>query len=159
VLFYLDYRHRHQPLAETTQGSFSTWNLHVTGILHRVPHTIANKQAQGVVQTGSTHAYTHNENREQSKKSGERKLLRSCRAALDVFRSVDAHTHSCSIQYSTIQTCTHTHTHTHMHTHTQRGGRPDRRQEEALSDVHSSSSTAAPPRQQTPWGAAGTEGV
>ena len=36
-------------------------------------------------------AHTHDENREkkQSKKSGERKLLRSCRAALDIFRSVD----------------------------------------------------------------------
>ena len=35
--------------------------------------------------------HTHDENRkqEQSKKSGERKLLRSCRAALDVFRSAD----------------------------------------------------------------------
>ena len=38
-----------------------------------------------------THTHTHNENRkqEQSKKSIERKLLRSRRAALDVFRSVD----------------------------------------------------------------------
>ena len=34
--------------------------------------------------------HTHNENhkQEQSKKSGERKLLRSCRAALDAFRAV-----------------------------------------------------------------------
>ena len=38
----------------------------------------------------NTHTHSHDENRkqEQSKKSGERKLLRSCRAALDVFRSV-----------------------------------------------------------------------
>ena len=37
-----------------------------------------------------THTHTHDENhkQEQSKKSGERKLLRNCRAALDVFRSV-----------------------------------------------------------------------
>ena len=40
-----------------------------------------------------THTYTHmmrTGEQEQSKKSGERKLLRSCRAALDVFRSVDS---------------------------------------------------------------------
>ena len=38
-----------------------------------------------------THTHTHDENRkqEQSKKSGEGKILRSRRAALDVFRSVD----------------------------------------------------------------------
>ena len=37
-----------------------------------------------------THTHIHNENRkqEQSKKSGERKLLRNSRAVLDVFRSV-----------------------------------------------------------------------
>ena len=46
-------------------------------------HTHTHTQTQ-------THTHTHDENhkQEQSKKSGERKLRRSCRAALDVFRSV-----------------------------------------------------------------------
>ena len=58
---------------------------------------------------GHTHTHTHDENRkqEQSKKSGERKLLRSCRAALDVFRSGSKGGK--------------THIHTHTHTHDARG--------------------------------------
>ena len=54
------------------------------------PHPLHNAPNNNNPHT-HTHTHTHTENhkQEQSKKRGERKLLRSCRAAVDVFRSVD----------------------------------------------------------------------
>ena len=53
---------------------------------HARTHTYTHAHAR-MMQSNQfqAHTHTHNENRkkEQSKKSGERKLLRSCRAALD----------------------------------------------------------------------------
>ena len=85
-----------------------------------------------------THTYTHtrvrardkNRKQEQSKKSGERKLLRNSRAVLDVFRSVGREIANAVVNsgFSAAQrvlelspnpllSSANTHTHTHTHTH------------------------------------------
>ena len=81
-------------------------------------HTLRTaKQEQSNENHTHTHTHTHTRweprKQEQSKKSGWRQLLRKCRAALDVLRSVEV---GWSAAMKRIMQCTpsnHTHTHTH----------------------------------------------
>ena len=70
-------------------------------------HTHTCTHAQHIHTHARTCTHTHDENREQeqSNKSDERKLLKSCRAALDVFQSIDRERQSAVLDsgFSVIQ--------------------------------------------------------
>ena len=109
---------------------------------HTHSHTHSHTQPHTATHT-ATHSHTRVGNRgTTSKKSGWRKILRNCRAVLDVFRSGEERAvrrQSVLQRFARLQSINggvdvlaplNEHTHTHTHTHTHVGNRETRTKQE-----------------------------